>query len=169
MQIECRYTPTSPLSPKLSGKNRPMSAQAGGVQRPGQVRKPGCNLNMALPRYHPSNFNQSNSGAAASPVIQGPALTLNRSTQPIELDSPKVMREKHQEFLNSVRLSAKAAALPFGQKPGSPRLDPLGSPKGPVTPLRTMADSLGGRSPHRIGSPSKDDAVSQQQRKTDIS
>lgn len=45
------------------------------------------------------------------------------------------MREKQRELLDSVRLSSILAASPAGQKPGSPRLDPLGSPKGPVTPL----------------------------------
>ncbi|RMZ74733.1 hypothetical protein DV737_g5793, partial [Chaetothyriales sp. CBS 132003] len=134
MHMESRYTPTSPLSPKLSGNNRPMSPQPG-VQRPGQVRKPSRSLNTPLPRFHPGNFNQSSGAATASPAIPTPGLSLNRGMQPMELDSPKVMREKHQEFLNSVRLSAKVAASPFGQKPGSPRLDPLGSPKGPVTPL----------------------------------
>jgi hypothetical protein len=32
-------------------------------------------------------------------------------------------------------LSSMMAASATGNKPGQPRLDPLGSPKGPVTPL----------------------------------
>ena len=45
------------------------------------------------------------------------------------------MREKQRELLDTVRISSMIAASPAGQKPGSPRLHPLGSPKGPVTPL----------------------------------
>ncbi|RMD41170.1 hypothetical protein DV735_g3928, partial [Chaetothyriales sp. CBS 134920] len=185
--MDSRYTPTSPLSPKLSGNNRPMSPQPG-VQRAGQMRKQSRNLNMALPRYQPSDFNQSSGGATASPRIQSPTLTLNLSTQPMQLDSARVMREKHQEFLDSVRLSAKFAASPFCQKPRSPRLDPLGSPKGPVTPLaleegtgyfgpagpaatpvkRTTVDGSGGRSPHRTRPTSRDGGVGQQKDKVDI-
>ena len=32
-------------------------------------------------------------------------------------------------------MSSKIAASPMGVKPDAPRLDPLGSPKGPMTPL----------------------------------
>ncbi|RMZ84939.1 hypothetical protein DV738_g445, partial [Chaetothyriales sp. CBS 135597] len=157
-----------------------MSPQQG-MQRPGQLRKQSRNVNMTLPRYQPSDFNQSSSGATASPRIQNPTLTLNLSTQPMQLDSARVMREKHQEFLDSVRLSAKFAASQFCQKPRSPRLDPLGSPKGPVTPLaleegtgyfspaggagtpgkRTTVDTPGGRSPHRTRPTSREGGVSQ--------
>jgi len=45
------------------------------------------------------------------------------------------MREKQREFLERAHLSSKIAASSMGVKPGAPRLDPLGSPKGPVTPL----------------------------------
>jgi len=45
------------------------------------------------------------------------------------------MREKHREFLDKTRLSSKLAASPLTVRPDAPRLDPLGSPKGPVTPL----------------------------------
>lgn len=45
------------------------------------------------------------------------------------------MREKQREFLERAHLSSKIAASSMGIKPGAPRLDPLGSPKGPVTPL----------------------------------
>jgi len=45
------------------------------------------------------------------------------------------MREKQKEFLERAQLSSKIAASSMGIKPGGPRLDPLGSPKGPVTPL----------------------------------
>lgn len=46
-----------------------------------------------------------------------------------------MMRQKHREFLDSTKAMSVQAASPASNKPTSPRLDPLGSPKGPVTPL----------------------------------
>ena len=97
------------------------------------------------------------------------------------------MREKQRELLDSVRISSMIAASPAGQKPGSPRLDPLGSPKGPVTPLaleepsdyfsvsgagrRSPATSPGGRS-HRSTrsdvSSGKEESKSKSQKKVDV-
>jgi len=45
------------------------------------------------------------------------------------------MRERQRELIDRARLSSKIAASPMGIKPDAPRLDPLGSPKGQVTPL----------------------------------
>jgi hypothetical protein len=46
------------------------------------------------------------------------------------------MRQKHREFLEGAKaMSLQAASPNSSNKPTSPRLDPLGSPKGPVTPL----------------------------------
>ena len=172
MQMESRYTPTSPLSPKLTGSQRPLSPQP--AKRTVHSRQTSRNLHMTLPRFHPSNYGY---GTAATPssAVQSPAITLNRVNQPVQLESPRMMREKHREFLDSVMLSSKTAASPFGQKPGSPRLDPLGSPKGPVTPLaleeagdyfavtgtgkRSPAASPGGRSARSDGSSGKDDSM----------
>jgi hypothetical protein len=166
MQMEGRYTPTSPLSPKLSGERRPLSPQPNAARK-SHTRQKSRNMHMTLPRYHPANYGHGNA-ATPSSTVQSPAITLNRVTQPIQLESPRTMREKHREFLESVRMSSKTAASPFGKKPGSPRLDPLGSPTGAVTPLaleeaadyfavtgsgkRSPAASPGGRSTHSAGS-----------------
>jgi len=88
-----------------------------------------------LPRFHPANFSHGDSPATPSSTTQSPAITVNRVTEPIVLESPRLMREKQREFLERANLSSKIAASAMGIKPGSPRLDPLGSPKGPVTPL----------------------------------
>ena len=45
------------------------------------------------------------------------------------------MHERQRELIDRVRLSSKIAASPAGIRPEAPRLDPLGSPKEPVTPL----------------------------------
>ena len=89
---------------------------------------------MTLPRYHPGAQQNDLAATPASPV-QSPAASSHRVAQPIHLESPRLMREKQRELLEQARLSSKLAASPLGLKPGSPRLDPLGSPKGPVTPL----------------------------------
>ena len=44
------------------------------------------------------------------------------------------MRRYQRELLAKADYSSRIAASPFGHKPSSPRLDPIGSP-GPVTPL----------------------------------
>ena len=45
------------------------------------------------------------------------------------------MRERQRELIDRAKLSSKIAASSMGIKPDAPRLDPLGSPKGPMTPL----------------------------------
>ena len=181
MEARSRYTPTSPLSPQLSDSHRPLSPQST-KPRSGHARHSSRNLHMTLPRYHPANFGHG-SAATQSSAVQSPPITLNRVTQPIQLESPRTMREKHREFLDSVRLSSKTAASPFSQKPGSPRLDPLGSPKGPVTPLaleeasdyfavagagkRSPAASPGARSSRSDGSSGKEESM-RNKRKVDV-
>ena len=89
-------------------------------------------------------------------------------------------------MLDGVRMSSMLAASPAGQKPGSPRLDPLHSPKGAVTPLaleeahdyfsvegagqRSPASSPGAKSHWSVRSDTssgKQDDASKKQRKAD--
>ena len=106
--------------------------------------------------------------------------------QPMQIESPRMMREKQRELIDGFRLSSILAASPASQKPGSPRLDPLGSPKGAVTPFsleeatdyfsvaatgkRSPAVSPGGKS-HRSSrsdvSSGKDDGHRKSHRKVD--
>ncbi|KAK5045897.1 hypothetical protein LTR84_008683 [Exophiala bonariae] len=93
-------------------------------------------MHMNLPRFHPANFSHLDaSTGASSSSVQSPTITLSRIPQPLQLESPRLMREKQKEFLERAQLSSKIAASSMGVKPGNPRLDPLGSPKGAVTPL----------------------------------
>jgi len=94
------------------------------------------------------------------------------------------MQEKQREFIEKVRFSSKIAASPFTNKPGAPRLDPLGSPKGPVTPLAleeqgdyflvaragktSPAVSPGARSVRSTGSSGKEDVKVKIVRETDV-
>lgn len=130
-----RYTPTSPLSPRLPTSQQPLSPQTTRVRSAQHGRQGTRNMHMSLPRFHPANFSHLDSPATPSSVVQSPALTSTRVTQPVQIESPRLMREKQREFLERAHLSSKIAASSMGIKPGGPRLDPLGSPKGPVTPL----------------------------------
>ena len=130
-----RYTPTSPLSPRLHHHQQPLSPQASRSRSGQHARQTSRNMHLMLPRFHPANFSHADSPASPSSTVQSPAVTVNRVTEPVVLESPRLMREKQREFLERANLSSKIAASAMGTKPGSPRLDPLGSPKGPVTPL----------------------------------
>ncbi|KIV98239.1 hypothetical protein PV10_01907 [Exophiala mesophila] len=130
-----RYTPTSPLSPRLPSTHHPMSHQSSRARPPPHGRQASRNMHMTLPRFHPSNFNHLDAPATPTSTVTSPAITVNRVNQPIQIESPRLMREKQREFLERTHLSSKVAASSMGIKPGGPRLDPLGSPKGPVTPL----------------------------------
>lgn len=92
-----------------------------------------------LGRYHPSNFAQADApsalGLPASSTMQTPKITYARAPAPVQVESPRLLREKHREFIEKARQSSKLAASPFSIKPDAPRLDPLGSPHGAVTPL----------------------------------
>jgi hypothetical protein len=134
-----RYTPTSPLSPRLPANQQPLSPQP--RSRSGQHgRQASRNMHMSLPRFHPANF-QHGDAATPSSAVQSPALSINRVTEPVTLESPRLMREKQREFLERAQLSSKIAASSMGIKPGSPRLDPLGSPKGAVTPFELDSEA----------------------------
>lgn len=165
-----RY-PTSPLSPKPPSKQSlppaPTSQRRGNHGRQTSRAAPAM-----LGRYHPSNFAQGDALAAGASTMQTPQITYARAPPPVQIESPRLLREKHREFLEKARLSSKLAASPLSIKPEAPRLDPLGSPKGNVTPLAleeatdyfmvagagkvSPAGSPGGRSP-RAHSISSDD------------
>jgi hypothetical protein len=185
-QYSSRYTPTSPLSPRLPSNSRPLSPQPANL-RPSHARQTSRNLHMTLPRYHPANYQHHASTATFSSTGQSPAITLNRANLPVQMDSPRTMREKQRELLEGARISSILAASPASQKPGSPRLDPLGSPKGPVTPLaleepsdyfsvkgagkRSPAGSPGAKSPRSTrsdASTGKEEGGSKNQRKVDV-
>jgi hypothetical protein len=128
-----RYTPTSPLSPRLPPANRPVSPQPGRA-RAAHRRQPSRNMQLNLPRYHPANYQSSHQPAMESPTsaAQSSGFNYHRISQ---TESPRLMRERQREFIDRARMSSKFAASPMGIKPQRPTLVPLGSPKGNVTPL----------------------------------
>ena len=132
-RMAARYTPTSPLSPRLPPLGRPLSPQPS-RPRAHHSRKDSRGLHMNLPRYHPAQFPQAD-GPTPTGQFQSPALVFNRAPHPTVVETPRLMRERQRELIDRAKMSSKIAASPMGVKPDAPRLDPLGSPKGPMTPL----------------------------------
>ncbi|KAK5941816.1 hypothetical protein PMZ80_005767 [Knufia obscura] len=169
------HYPTSPLSPKPSARKglSPQNSQ----RRGNHGRQASRNMQLNLGRFHPSNFSQ----ADASSMAGGPQITYTRAPPPVQMESPRLLREKHREFLQQAQLSSKLAASPLSAKPDAPRLDPLGSPKGAVTPLAleeagdyfstagagkiSPAGSPGTRSPRATSVSSDDDTKPSKSRK----
>ena len=146
--------PTSPLSPKPPS-NQGLSPQ--NSQRRGNHGRPsGQRTQLNVGRFHPSNYIQAESLLTGS-SMQAPQITYTRAPAPVQIESPRLLREKHREFLEKAKLSSKLAASPLSIKPDAPKLNPLGSPKGVMTPLELEGDdyfsvtAAGKRSP--VGSP----------------
>ena len=130
-----RYTPTSPLSPRFQSDQQPLPPPPTRA-RPGQHGRPAArNMHMPLPRFHPGNFLHRDPAATPTSTVQSPALSLHRVTEPVTMESPRLMREKQRELIERAHLSSKIAASSMGVKPTAPQLNPLGSPTGLVTPL----------------------------------
>ena len=132
-QMACRYTPASPLSPRRPPNTRQLSPQPP-RGRVSHARHTSSNMPMNLPRYHPSKFHVQHDSTMPAGV-QYPGISLPRAPIPTLVESPHIMRERQRELIDLAHLSSKIAASPTGIKPQAPRLDPLGSPRGPVTPL----------------------------------
>ncbi|KAL9108526.1 MAG: hypothetical protein Q9227_006741 [Pyrenula ochraceoflavens] len=138
------YTPSSPLSPNMNPSLHPVAPQPATHTRQRSHHSPKSAKSSlratglgSLPRFHPARFE------SAPPINPSSTTT---SSNPVA-DSPKAMRRYQRELLAKADYSSRLAASPFGAKPDSPRLDPLGSP-GPVTPL---ALERGGDSDNTVG------------------
>lgn len=128
-----RYTPTSPLSPRLPATARPLSPQPAPRGRAMHSRKDSRGQSMNLPRYHPANFQHCDTPPSGG-SFQNPSITL-RAPPPTTVETPRVMRERQRELIDRAKMASKIAASSRGVKPNAPRLDPLGSPKGAMTPF----------------------------------
>lgn len=122
-----RYTPTSPLSPRLGSTARPISPQP---------RKQGSRpMNIPIPKYHPLHFQPPINKPAEASSLSAYHPVVNYTRHSSTTESPRRMKEWQRELIDRAKMSSNIAAAPHAVKPNAPRLDPLGSPKGPVTPL----------------------------------
>lgn len=128
-----KYTPTSPLSPKMTA--RPYS----NVDRPRDPH-PAKSLNIAnLPKFHPANFPSRDAGPAGSAPRNSRPLT----SQPRAARGSDAQQKLHQyqrEVIASATQSSRSILSDgLGSKPNPPRLTPLRSPVDPMTPLTLEA------------------------------
>ena len=124
-----RYRPSSPLSPKMSTP-QPL------ISNSKKAKVPAQGLNLAgLPKYHPANFPSSDS----SPAPPAPLSSRSITSQPRSGrgSDPKQQLLQYQRDIinNTARTSHSLLSSSVGSKPTPPRLNPLGSPSGPMTPL----------------------------------
>lgn len=141
-----RY-PGSPLSPQTAV---PRAISPSTTRRAGNHGRQSSQTSKPLGRYHPLKFVQADTIT--------PEVKITRAPPAVQVDSPRVMKEKQKEFLEKTRLHQKLAASPLAPKPDQPRIGPLASPDpGPVTPLalEERNDYFGRISPrHNTGSKS---------------
>jgi len=122
-----RYTPTSPLSPRMGGTARPISPQ------PSRARSHASRpMNIPIPKFHPLHFQQRDMPATISSSPHNPIINYTKHSSSTE--SSRLMKGQ-RDLIDKAKMSSRIAASPHGVKPDAPRLNPLGSPKGPVTPL----------------------------------
>ena len=143
------YTPTSPLSPRFPGATQPVSPQ------PPRTRQPAfrsVKIPISIPKFDPSRCQQMDLPATSSASSHNPVINYTKHSSTTE--STRLMKERQRELIDKAKMSSRLAASPHGVKPDAPRLDPLGSPKGPVTPLALeegcdyfLIASSGGTSP----------------------
>lgn len=122
------YTPSSPLSPTL----RPQSSSGNGRQK---ERRP-HSLNIAgLPKFHPANFPEKDS----SPAAHSPRKSRFGPSQPRSSRGSDAQQKLHQyqrEMIASATQGSRSLLLEnISNKPSPPRLTPLRSPGGQMTPL----------------------------------
>lgn len=136
--VSSLYTPSSPLSPKMTSAALPSHSQQGNARRTAQpLQLP------ALPRYHPSNYERASpSPSLSSNATSRPSATYRSSARSPQLHQRqlsdaqyKLQRYQRDVITTATRQPRPVASSTSGiSKPLSPRLNPLGSP-GPVTPM----------------------------------
>lgn len=121
-----QYTPSSPLSPKLS-------AQSTSSIDHQSDRRPPRNMTIAgLPKFHPANFPSRD----AIPSSRNSRPTHSYARPGRGSDAQQKLQQYQRDVIASATQSSRSI-LPEnpGCKPSPPRLTPLRSPVDPMTPL----------------------------------
>lgn len=124
-----RCRPSSPLSPT-------MPAALPSINSSHKARAPAQSLNLAgLPKYHPANFPSRDS----SPAPPSPLSSRSVTSQPRSghgSDAKKRLLQYQRDLINNTaKTSRSLLSSDVSSKPSPPRLNPLGSPGGPMTPF----------------------------------
>lgn len=122
------YRPTSSLSPSM-----PVSTANNSCQK---ARAPGQSLKLpGFPRFHPANFPSRD----ASPVSPSNRSSRSITSQPRPARGSdaqqKLLQYQRELVTNATKASRSLLSSSTGSKPSPPRLTPLRSPGGPMTPL----------------------------------
>lgn len=123
------HRPSSPLSPK-------MSSIPSSIDSSQKARMPAQSLNLAkLPKYHPANFSSKGSSPASSSPLSSRSLT----SQPRPgrgSDAKQQLLQYQRDLIHNTAKASRTLLSPgVSSKPSPPRLNPLGSPGGPMTPF----------------------------------
>ena len=121
-----RIRPSSPLSPKASV---PLPS----INSSQKTRAPAQCLNLTrLPKYHPANF-------PSSPAPPSPLSSRSITSQPrsgrVSDAKQRLLQYQRDLINNTAKASRSTLSSSISSKQSPPRLNPLRSPGGPMTPF----------------------------------
>lgn len=124
-----RYRPSSTLSSKTSN---PLPS----INSSQKSRIPPQSLNLAgLPKYHPANFPPKGS-IPAPPSPLSPRSIASQPRPAPGSDAKQQILQYQRDLINNIaKTSRSLASSSVSSKPSPPRLNPRGSPSGPMTPF----------------------------------
>lgn len=124
-----RYTPSSPLSPK-------MSVPSPSTKSSHKAKASAQGLNLAgLPKYHPANFPSRDSSVPPPSPLGSRSVTLQPRSGRGSDAKQQLLQYQRDLISNTAKTSHTLHLSSVSSKPSPPRLDPLGSPGGPMTPF----------------------------------
>ncbi|KAF6230244.1 hypothetical protein HO133_004584 [Letharia lupina] len=124
---QCR--PSSPLSPK-------MSVPLPSINSSQKARAPAQGYNVAgLPKYHPANFPSRDHSPAPPSPLSSRSVTLQPRSGRGSDAKQQLLQYRRDLINNTAKTSRSLLSSSVSSKPSPPRLNPLRSPGGLMTPL----------------------------------
>ena len=124
-----RYRPSSPLSPK-------MSVASPSINSSQKARAPVQSLNLpSLPKYHPANFPSRDSNPAPPSPLSSRSITSQPRSGRGSDAKQQLLQYQRDLIKNTAKTSRSLFSSSVSSKPNPPRLDPLRSPGGQMTPF----------------------------------
>ena len=124
-----RYRPSSPLSSKTSHPLPLINSSQKPRIPPQSLKLPG------LPKYHPANF-PPNGSIPAPPSPLSPRSVTPQPRPALGSDAKRQLLQYQRDLINNIaKTSRSLASSSVSSKPSPPRLNPRGSPGGPMTPF----------------------------------
>lgn len=131
--------PPSPLAPTMSNRSPNPEQESGPLPR--NPRRPPQGLKLSnLPRFQPPN--PPNTDANVSSSSRNTLRNLSSQSRPYRpgSDAQQKLQQYQRDYVANLKRTANPSQS-FLSTPESPRLAPLGSPGGPMTPLLLEAQS----------------------------